>query len=118
MARHALTLEHASRSLALTDGTRRAVRHRVAVSLHAARKIVALHGAGKTLTHRGPSDVDDLTRGEHVDFQLRTGCQSITFALVQPDFLGRVAGGDLALAKTPPHPLPPPRRPAPPTPTL
>ncbi len=47
VARHALALEHAARRLALADGARRAVRHRVAVGLHAAREIVALHGAGE-----------------------------------------------------------------------
>src|SRR5467141_1604246 len=81
MAGHALALEHASRRLALTDGTWRAVRHRVAVSLHAARKIVALHGAGEALAHRGPGDIDDLTRGEHVDFQLAAGYTSQEFRL-------------------------------------
>ncbi len=99
MAGHALALEHASRRLALTDGTRRAVRHRVAVSLHAARKIVALHGAGEALAHRGPGDIDDLTRGEHVDFQLGAGCQSVALALVQAEFLGGIAGGDIGLGE-------------------
>src|SRR6266481_4705194 len=99
MAGHALALEHASRRLALTDGTRRAVRHRVAVSLHAARKIVALHGAGEALAHRGPGDIDDLTRGEHVDFQLGAGCQSVALALVQAEFLGSIAGGDIGLGE-------------------
>src|SRR6202034_1639275 len=39
VTRHALALEHATRSLALTDGTRRAMRHRVTVSLHTTREI-------------------------------------------------------------------------------
>ena len=45
VARHALTLEHAARRLALADRSRRAMRQRVAVGLHAARKVMPLHGA-------------------------------------------------------------------------
>src|SRR5882724_5033145 len=110
MAGHALALEHASRRLALTDGTWRAVRHRVAVSLHAARKIVALYGAGEALAHRGPGDIDDLTRGEHVDFQFGAGCQSVALALVQAEFLGGVAGGDIRLGEMARQRLGNPRR--------
>src|ERR1700738_2744744 len=110
MARHALALKDASRRLALTDGTRRAVRYRVAVSLHAARKIVALHGAGETLTHRSAGDIDDLTRGEHVDFQFGAGCQRVAFAQVQTEFLGGVARGDIGLGEMAGQRLGHPRR--------
>ena len=89
VTRHALALENASRRLALADGTRGAMRYRVAVGLHAARKIMALHGAGKALAHRGAGDIDDLARGEHVDFQLAAGRQRVAFALASSGIPGR-----------------------------
>jgi hypothetical protein len=68
-------------------------------ALHAAGEIMALHGALEPLAHGGTSDVDDLTRGEHVDFQLATRRQRVALALAQPEFLGSVAGGHIGLGE-------------------
>src|ERR1700722_10189462 len=101
MARHALTLEHASRGLALTDGTRRAVRHRVTVGLHAAREIMALHRALETLADRGSGDIDNLPYGKHINLEFTALLKRVSLALAQSKFLGGVAGGDIRLGKMP-----------------
>ena len=110
MAGHALALEDATRSLALTDRTGRAVRHRVTVGLHAAREVVTLHRARKALTDRGARDIDDLTRREHVDFEFSAGGQGLAFALLEAKFLGRVARCDIGFGVVPGKRLRHPRR--------
>jgi hypothetical protein len=76
-----------------------AVRDRVAVGLHAAREVVALHGAGKALADRGAGDVDDLARREHVDLELAAQPSASPSPLLQAEFLGGVAGGDIGLGE-------------------
>src|SRR5262249_30270774 len=80
VTRHALALEDAARGLALTDGTGGAMRHRVSVGLHAARKVVPLHGALETLADGGAGHIDDLTHLEHVDLDFAAGGEIFAFA--------------------------------------
>src|SRR5271168_4923583 len=103
MARHALALEHAPRRLALADGARRAVRQRIAVGFHAARKIVASHGALEALARGGTGHIDDLADAEHVYFDFAAGGQSFALALAQTEFLGGVPGGNIGLGKMTGH---------------
>jgi hypothetical protein len=99
VARHALALEHAARSLALADRARRAVRHRISVGFHAAREIVALHGALEAFAYRGTGDIDDLARAEHVDFDFAAGRQCVAFPLAQSEFLRGITGSYIRLGE-------------------
>src|SRR5690606_40243305 len=72
---HALALEHPPRRLALTDGTRHAVRNRVTVGSVLRAELVPLDGAGKALALGRACDVHLVTRLEHVDLDFATDPQ-------------------------------------------
>ncbi len=67
---HFLTLEHATRCLALTDRARRAVRQRVTVRgiLHV--EIVTFDATGETFTDGGSANIDLLTGLENIHTDL------------------------------------------------
>ena len=53
----------------------------------------------KPLPTRRAGHVDDLADGEHVDFQFGAGRERLALALVQAEFLGSAAGGDIRLGE-------------------
>ena len=73
VAGHLLALEDAARRLVLTDGTRSAVRQRVAVRRVLGAEVVTLDRTGEALTDGRADDVDLLARLEQVNLELAAG---------------------------------------------
>ena len=75
------------------------MRYRVSVGLHAAREVVALHGAGESLADRRAGHVDHLTHREHVDLDLAAHGERLALALLQAEFPRGSAGGHIRLGE-------------------
>jgi hypothetical protein len=70
LTRHALALEHATRGLALTDGTRRTVRQRVAVGVVLAPEVVPTDATGEAATLGDAANIHLLSGLEQRDTDL------------------------------------------------
>src|SRR6185312_15551246 len=82
---HPAALEYAARGLALSDGSRRAMRHRHAVGCRQTAEIVALHHAREALADRGAGDIHRIAGLEEVHFDLRARLEIDLVAVGQPE---------------------------------
>src|SRR5690606_33203699 len=92
MTGHFFALENTTRSLALANGTRNAVRDGVAVSAVLSAEIPALDGTGKAFTLGLTGHIDQLTCLENFCINLIT---SLVFTLFEAEFQNGTTSSDI-----------------------
>src|SRR5690606_934121 len=100
VAGHALAFPDATRRLALTDGTRHAMRHGVTVRAILAREVMPLDGAREALALGNAGNVHQLAGLELIHFELRARFQPF-LAVSQAEFPQAAPGFDTRLGEVP-----------------